>query len=219
MKSSSLFKTPIQTCAMAGLVLAGSVYAAESQQSNSSNPWYVGMDAGVCLQQDVKLVGSSTFGSAGDKVQFDVGPRVNVLGGYNLNQSFAVEFETGFSYNKVSKVGGVVLTDRVYFYQVPALVNVVWNHKVVDKVTGFVGLGVGGVFSFGDAGDLGSDWDSQFAYQAKTGVKYALTDRLDLGFTYEFLGTTCHRWSSDSGTIKSDPTFSHSLLLGVTFKF
>lgn len=185
----------------------------------NSDPFYVGLDAGVCLQQDVKLIEGGGMGTAGDKVVFDPGVRVDVLCGYKLNHSIAAELESGFSYNQVSTVGGSPLSQKVHLYQVPILANAVYNLKVMDKVTGFVGLGAGGVVTFGDAGTWGNDTEVQFGCQAKTGVKYAIMENLDVSFTYKFLGTTCHKWSDDLGTIKSDPTFSHSLMLGLTLKF
>ena len=65
---------------------------------------------------------------------------------------------------------------------------------------------------------VGSDYE--FGYQATAGFKYAFARDWEAGICYKFLGTTEHKWDNGSGAIyEADPTFSHSILATLTFKF
>ena len=162
--------------------------------------------------------------------KFDPGVRVDLSVGYNLTENWAVELESGFSYNELSQFGD--FTDPGYhLYQVPVLLNGIYKYSFNDKWQGYGGVGLGGVASILDlsSGGWGSDnTDYQFGYQAELGVKYHISANWECDLGYKFLGTTDHEWTVNNGHPNSlnyrykdhlDATMSHTILLSLTYKF
>jgi opacity protein-like surface antigen len=172
--------------------------------------WYLGVDTGLALQQELTIEDTSQASWFHDplpqKASFGPGIRLDVSGGVHLSESWKTEVEVGFIYNPGSSLD---------YFQVPMIANVIYTLPLHGPISAYVGAGAGGV-----AGVLWSDLFSSegglaFGYQAIVGVKYALKEDLDLGLSYKFLGTTGH----DLGAARVDGTFSHSILAAVTFKF
>lgn len=165
--------------------------------------WYLGLDAGLALQQDITIKDTG-----GAKLEFDPGFRLDLGGGVHLSQSWKAELEVGLIYNSVR------FTDAEYF-QVPIMANVIYTLPLHGPISAYAGVGVGGVYSVVWHDIFGSEDGFGFGYQGILGVKYALNDNLDLGLTYKLLGTLDH----DLGGATAEGALSHSILAAFTFKF
>jgi opacity protein-like surface antigen len=98
-------------------------------------------------------------------------------------------------------------------------VNGIYKYSFNDKWQGYGGLGVGGVATMFDSGGNGSDTDFQFGYQAELGVKYLINANWECDLGYKFLGTLDHEWTFNGNKVQSDPSYAHSILLSLTYKF
>jgi opacity protein-like surface antigen len=224
MKTQSKMGRIILVVAAVGLVSAWSLRADDTVKSlaaDNTGKWYVGGDVGATFQQNLGGIKHNGVPESGD-IEFDPGVRVDLNVGYNLNQSFAVELEGGFSYNGVSKTGDTKRTDS-YLCQVPLLVNGIYKYSFNDKWQAYGGVGIGGVASTlnlkDSSGSSSSDTDYQFGYQAMLGVKYLINANWECDLGYKLLGTLDHDWTFQGAKIETDPTFSHSVLLSLTYKF
>ncbi len=233
------------SCCVLAALIAQPVQAADQG-------FYFKADAGLALVQDVDVksignaIGSVAFPFAGTlsdpvdvlgvtipagtytvnkpKVSFDPGLRVDLIGGYNVSETVALELEAGLLYNSLDKITISGTQDTVPFsksfklnanlWQVPVLVNGVYTFKLDSKFKPFLGAGVGGVWTCVE-GSGESESDFTFAYQAMAGVKYELSNTMDIGLTYKFLGSLDHEF----GGLKTDGIYSHSILAAFTFRF
>lgn len=120
-----------------------SVFSLSAQtQMNTTSKWYVGGDAGLCLQQNVGGLKANGVGYPGAK--FDPGVRADLSVGYNLAENWAVELESGFSYNELSHFG-MYTAPGYKLYQVPVLLNGIYKYSFNDKWQAYGGVGLGGV--------------------------------------------------------------------------
>jgi opacity protein-like surface antigen len=215
---------------------------------------FFSMDAGVSLLQDIEIKQTGDIalpfsGSAGTitrdvfgvsvpssitshtitidkpKLSLDPGFRVDMIGGYNITDSIAIEVEAGVLYNSFDKISLSGTVDGVPFavsqklsdmnlWQVPILLNGVYTFQLDSKFKPFLGAGAGGIFTIVE-GNNDSENDFTFAYQGMAGVKYQISESMDIGVTYKFLGTLDHKFAD----VKTDAIFSHSILAALTVKF
>ena len=188
--------------------------AITAQASN----WYVSGDVGGALQQDI--FDKSDVGN----LSFDPGVRADVILGYKLNDSLAVELESGIVWNSVDALRGVPLSaanQSADLYQIPILLNGTY-HFQSGKFIYYIGGGVGGAASIFDltsrsVGPNGSDVDFTFAYQAEAGIKYMINDRASIGIGYKFLGTLSHSWDIEYFNLKTDPTYTHAIFASINW--
>jgi opacity protein-like surface antigen len=197
------------------LVLAGSTSTLHAEDLGGKT--YLGFDAGLALQQNITLRNGD-----GDRTRatFEPGFRFDVTLGSHLSDSWSLEGEIGLIYNSFDKgiIGGDSVSSSSLF-EIPLMVNGLYKLPLHGPVTAFVGAGIGGVYSVFSGGPFGAfglpATDLSFGYQGTAGVKYAISDKWELGIAYKFLDTTEH----DLGWIKADGTMTHSFLATLTFKF
>ena len=212
------------TCSVLAALVAQPVQAAEQYA-------YFSMDAGVALVPDIEVkefVGVKLPSSfALDKATFSMSPgfRFDLVGGRNLSETVALELEAGLLYNAFDRISvsgaaaGVPFSvsenlNDMNLWQFPVLVNVVYTFKLDSRFKPFLGAGAGGVFTV-IQGHGSSEGDFTFAFQGMAGVKYELSDRVDIGVTYKFLGSLDHNFKGDA---KTEGIYSHSLLAALTFR-
>jgi len=180
--------------------------------------YYLNIDAGVSLVQNLNIKGGNT-------IELNPGARFGGAFGWQFSQPLAAEFETGLTLNSVDKIGGVAVSSyggRADIYQIPMLVNLVYTLPVQGKIKPYIGVGGGGIATVADMQTpLGGidDTDFTFGYQGFVGVKWALSERADVGLGYKFLASLDHSWSSRGVTLKTDAAFTHSLMLSFCWKF
>lgn len=209
------------------LILANVLFAGDT------GSWYVGVDAGINIQQNV----FTTFDDSpfSGETRFAPGEQVNLKVGYNLNTWSAIELGAGFAHNGISSIGSDSVSD-VDFYQVPILADIVLNRTIFHNWSVYVGGGVGGVVSLWDCGlsvrynppnpfifypgHASTKADFLFGYQALAGVKYNVSKRWDFTVGYKFLATPeGHDWTINGMDVKTDPTMSHSIFAALVYKF
>lgn len=224
------------------VVLVTSVVAVAAQdRAQTSRHWtknlYANIDlGGVYQQEDTTLFQSSPFPTSGTAT-FNLGVRGNAALGYNLNKSWALEFDTGVLWNSMDKVNGYSL-DQPYplntsfeTYTVPFLANVVFKLPLKGSLVPYVGAGVGGaanILYYSQATASMNDYDIVFAYQAEAGLKYMISKRACIGVAYQFLGTTDPSWQGTFSVagqpamdyhFKEKGFYTHSLVVSFTWNF
>ncbi len=183
--------------------------ASTAPAQNLAGRWYLGLDAGLALQQDITLDNGKA------RLSFDPGLRLDLSGGVHLSQSWRAEIELGLTYNPSRSVSGESpRSGAPDYFQVPIMANVLYSLPLRGPISVYVGAGVGGVSTMLSKDFLGSEEGFAFGYQGIVGVKYAVNDTVDLGLTYKLMGTLEH----DLGSAKADGTLSHSILAALTFK-
>ncbi|HWC59990.1 MAG TPA: outer membrane beta-barrel protein [Verrucomicrobiae bacterium] len=159
--------------------------------------------------------------------QVDTGVRGDLALGYNLSKSFALEVEAGGIWSPDSD-------PRDSFYQIPAMLNAIYQIHISDSWKAYVGAGAGGVVSmvhteYRDAAfhspiiREASDWSP--GYQAEAGIKYAFSRHIDIDLGYKFLGVVEYDYtfgnipSPDFAIVKVNNLYTHSAQLSLTWKF
>jgi len=151
------------------------------------NRLYLSGDAGAAFTQSVYDKSDATT------LTFNPGYRADLALGYNINDSWAVELESGVIGNSVDEFRGGPLSrfhQSVDLYQVPLLAKVIYNINTKSAFVPYLGAGAGGVasiFDFNDVGVKKSDTDFTFAYQAEAGLKYLLSKNISIGIGYKFI--------------------------------
>jgi opacity protein-like surface antigen len=170
--------------------------------SGQGDRFYFKGDIGGQWTSDVSL--KEFFGTpvSGYKVAFDPGVRAGLALGLRITDWLATEFETGVYDNKIDSITGASSLDAT-FDNVPLLFNVRLQVPRMDRVTPYIGGGVGASISILDIDHMdlnnihvhGNDADVVFAYQGFAGVRFRLMDRVGLSVEYHYLGTDSARWS------------------------
>jgi opacity protein-like surface antigen len=195
-------------------------------QEQDARKFYFGVDAGPAFatQTELKKVGDPVSDA---KLDFDIGGRITVRGGYSFNSWVGVEFETGAIYNNLANLDGSLT-------QFPLLANVVLRYDRPDcRWIPYAGAGAGVDFSAltldnvdapnGDIVD-GTGFATTGCYQAFAGVRYRLSDRTSLGLGYKFYSTIGDT-SWDMGDFFSSDTVEvgairvHSVMLTFNLEF
>jgi opacity protein-like surface antigen len=192
--------------------------------SNWRDNLYLNADVGGVFQQEASLIQNGSSASA----TFNPGIRADIGLGYDLNDSWAVELETGFMWNSMDKINGVPLSSysqSVDIYSVPLLANVIYKVPTETSWTPYFGVGVGGVvgiFDLKSSGTDHTDTDFTFAYQAEAGLDYALTENASIGVAYKFLGTLNQHWllsGSPDNHVTLDGVYIHAVAVRFTWSF
>ena len=186
------------------LIVAAGVATPALRLSAADAGPYLTLDGGVNILQDVTV---KQPGHANQKAEMDTGFRVGAIGGYNLNEWAAVELESGFMYN------GVKHSDT-WLGAVPILGNVVFRYENSSGFVPYIGVGAGGAYTMVQGG--GNDQsDFVFAYQAKVGVAYKISDNMAVDLGYKFFGTAEQKYDN----LKLTDIYAHYVGLSITLKF
>lgn len=196
------------TFVVAVLVVSATTGPAQDWTRSSRN-WtqhlYTEIDLGGVYQQQNTTLYQSTANPL--TATFNLGIRGNVVLGYDISKSFAVEFDTGVLWNSMDKAGGTSLDSSgksFDTYTVPFMASVIYKVPVKGSWYPYVGVGVGGAASIAaiNLGTVGgfvsptyTDYKFVFAYQAEAGVEYKFTKNFSADVAYQFLGTTDPTWT------------------------
>jgi opacity protein-like surface antigen len=206
-------KHPVPPKVMAMAAGCG-ILAANQLQAADSN-WFLKAEAGPSFVNNISTTTTSLFGGppVTTRSAFKTGVRLDLDGGYQFNESWAIDMELGYIYNQVD-FSNSSATASPDLYQVPFLVNAVFTLPVNWRVKPYAGAGVGLVLT-----GLNDFRDVTGAGQLLAGVKYDLNGRVDLGLGYKFLVTTTHDWSDILDTTQGGRTIDNSILATVTINF
>jgi opacity protein-like surface antigen len=219
---------------MVTIVGAGSLALASLAQADEPG-LYFKFDAGAALPQDVAITkvgqielpavsydGLETYNQP--KAKLRTGFRGDLAAGYAFNKMFSVELDAGVVYNPLDKLqySGTYLgvpysydeSPSVNLWQVPLLANVIFTIPLDSKFKRFIGAGAGGIWTVLDGEDTSNN-DFTFAFQGLAGINYAISDNVDIGVVYKFLGTLEH----NLGDLRTDPVYTHSIMAVLTCRF
>ena len=189
---------------------------ADSLASSRTNGIYVSGDAGISFMQNMTALGNV--------IQYHVGPRIDVGTGYNFTQNIAAELQTGLAYNSWSAVNGFSISprDSAAVWAVPVMANGIYKYPFNDHWQVYGGLGAGVLISTLNLSTpvaSSSSTDCTFGYQAMVGIKCAFDTHLECGVGYNFLGSLDHHWNDLGRGVTFSPTYMHSILVSLTYRF
>jgi opacity protein-like surface antigen len=193
-------------------------FATRALGQDSSSHLYLTGDLGAAFQEELRVQGA-------DRIDFHNGVRGDVALGYQANTWLAAELATGLIWNSGDKIGGVAFSSfgaSFDLYQIPLMGNLVLSTPAWHGFRPYIGVGAGGVVSMLDfqrpLGDI-RDTDFTRSYQAFGGLKYQISQRVELDVGYKFLQTDDHRWEENGVTLQTGGTTTHSVTASFTWKF
>lgn len=192
------------------LVGTGTVWA----QDADSGGFYTKFELGAALQDTADV--TEILGFAANPpldLEMDPGIRVGLAGGYQFNESLALELESGLTYNSIDTIAGTS-PGSYDIYQIPVLLSLIYRIPVGKNFSAYVGGGGGGVMALLDGDD--SDDDITYAWQVQAGAEWAIGEHLNLGLGYKLLGTGEVEWDN-LATI--DSLLTHSVLASIRLEF
>lgn len=166
--------------------------------------------------QDIPAVPGG-FGNSGIEVSADPGVAFSFAVGAKVTEQIGIEIQSGYVYNNLGPIDGGVFTSALgstpaqngdgWIQQVPVLFNVLFDAPIIKKESGLgeltlqVGGGIGLVYVDGylngvtaaaipgaSATVSGNDWT--FGFQGTLALRWGITENIDLGVRYRFMGTT-----------------------------
>lgn len=215
--------------ALASTALASPALARDDQ-------WYVGVDGGVMIVEDLDLdIGAlDNAASVDTKKGFDFGGVVGYdFGGFRLESevSYRQADVTGFNSQTPQIPGGSgVALQRGGSYDVAGdasalsfMVNGLLDFGDDDGIQGFVGGGVGvarvDVQTVFAAPAFLDDSDTGFAWQALAGVRAPLSDNWDVGLKYRFFNADKVNLVDRLGRAVDTRFRSHSIMGSLIYNF
>ena len=218
-------------------VAAVSVGAA-SQSEARHNGWYVGIEAGANWIDDTDVLRSFVVTEppveeefsevalvvppfAQTQLEFDTGWAALATVGYAFDNNWRIEGELGFRTNDFD-VNNFFRGKRLAptsgdLTEYTAMINVIYDVPLAEKVHLNLGLGAGVDYADLDVNGVGSDSDTNFAYQAIAGVTYEISKRLDLTLTYRYLHVESPDFSNAGGSVRVDDLEKHTVTLGLRY--
>ncbi len=213
---------------------------AASQGQARHNGWYIGLEAGANWIDDTDVLNSYTYmppidaefsavalvapSFAQTQVEFDTGWAGFATVGYAFDNNWRIEGEIGYRQNDFTvdtffggKAARIIPDASGDLTEYTAMVNVIYDVPLTDKLNLNLGLGAGVDYADLDVNGVGSDSDTNFAYQAIAGVTYEVSKRLDLTLTYRYLHVDSPEFSNVSGTVRVDDLEKHSVTIGLRY--
>ncbi|WP_213982474.1 OmpA family protein [Sphingomonas sp. dw_22] len=204
------------------------------------NSWYVGVEGGAMLVEDIKF----DIGLAEDAAKADhkAGWDVDGVVGYDLGV-FRLEAEVGYRKANVSGYNSTVGTPYVtgaggnaiaaagnYGYAggtstaLSFMVNGLWDFGDDDGVQGFIGPGLGVArvkerIGLNTNGNFLDDSDTVVAWQAIAGIRAPLSDKIDVSLKYRFFNAPGVELRDTLGRDVHERFRSHSIMGGLVFNF
>jgi len=180
-----------------------------------------GLYAGVAVGF-AKAVDTTASGASGGKVKFDNGPVGAVFVGHDYGSNVRAEVELARRAADLKSVAGTTASGEALATSL--MINVIYDVDVDLPVTPYVGIGLGlaqikmdGASPFG--GSSINDSDTVGAFQAIAGVRYALTDQVDVFGDYRYFKTADAGLVTRGGVATSMDFSTHSGLLGLRYSF
>ena len=228
------------------IVLALASTALATPALARDNSWYVGVEGGPMIVEDIKFdirsATGTTSGRRAGSVDHDYGWDVDGVIGYDFG-GFRVETEAGYRQATVdgyrsslgtpvfTSAGGLTTTGAGNFNgaggktsALSFMLNGLLDFGDDDGIQGFVGGGVGVArvkarYGLNTFGNFVNDSDTVFAYQGLAGVRAPITDRIDATLKYRFFTAPNVKLIDVSNRGLEGRFRSHSLMGGFTYNF
>lgn len=207
------------------------------------NPWYVSLFGGASVMEDVDASASGTFGGTDYAFDGELSSDWGFLIGGAVGRSFGSmrgEVELSYSENDFDKAKGRYTegadTDRISdpvggdTGTAMVLANLWYDFNRGAAFRPYVGGGAG--LGFTDVSvkvddlKLVDDDDLGFGFQLGAGMRYALTESVDLDVSYRFRGvlgvkaTGDYSAGADSASARvKDDIYSHNVVAGISYHF
>lgn len=209
MRNTKAFMTGL-ACAVLALLTSSALGAVQTGKEDSN---YFKIEGGVAQPMDLEF---QNTGLLETELSLKPGVRVNLVGGYKIDQNLAFELEAGAVYNEADtlKIGPFETDADMDLWQVPVMANLTYRLFPQSVIQPYIGAGAGGVFTIVDTDDM-TDYDFTFGYQGIAGIDFQLGDGFKLGLAYKFLGTLEHEFDG----IETDAIYTHAVLGVLTFRF
>jgi opacity protein-like surface antigen len=184
--------------------------------------WYVSGSGMYVMVEDSDLTDSTLPGAKGT-LSSDGGPGFTFAFGHAWANGFRAEIEGAYRRNDLDTMTitafgltatGAVGGDATVW---SGMANAYYDFKTGSAFTPYIGAGagVGNIdLDVTAGGASSSDSDTVFAYQFMGGVKYALTERVDLRVGYRYFALSDPQFGTTEGTYHS-----HNIEIGASFKF
>jgi len=222
------------------VILALATTALSTPALARDDAWYVGVEGGAMLVEDVDFDIGATPAAA--KIGYHPGWDADATIGYDFG-GFRAEAEVGYRQANIDVYSSTLTTPALAAGGLPRnvaagtfryaggtssalsfMVNGMLDFGDDESITGFIGGGVGVARVSVEAGlntrsNFLDDSDSVFAYQAIAGVRAPLTDSIDVTLKYRFFNAADVNLVDVSGRNFSGRFRSHSIMGGITFNF
>lgn len=150
-------------------------------------------------------------------VEFDVGFSAIGTFGYAFGNGFALELESGYAQSDVDQVkfGRLSGDFEAEYKQIPIMANAVYLAELTDRFGLYVGAGAGTIWSEFDSDDFEGEDSWNFAFQAKAGASFKITEAASFNVGYRLL------YGVDAFSIEGaeDDSISHVVEAGFTIRF
>jgi len=198
----------LTTASLAATALVGLLVAAPS--SASAQWWYVGgTGAKVFIEDETGISGNG----ATAKIVHNSEYAFSGHGGYAF--PFGLRLEGEITYVTadfdVTVRGRTIDVDGVE--HLLFMVNAYWDFPIGARWRPYVGVGVGGDHEWHDTGDARSS--TNFAYQFKAGVAFAVTPALDVTLGYRYVRTDERQFEAR----QIEEADMHFVEVGVRYRF
>jgi len=222
------------------VILALATTALSTPALARDDAWYVGVEGGAMLVEDVDFdIGTTPRAASADH---EAGWDADATIGYDFGP-FRAEAEVGYRKANINGYTSSLTTPAIngagatfaaapgtYNYAAGTssalsfMVNGMLDFGDDDTLSGFVGGGVGVArvdtnIGLNTRGDFLDDSDSVFAWQAIAGIRAPLTDSIDVTLKYRFFNADNVRLVDITGRNYDGRFRSHSILGGITFNF
>ncbi|WP_309621285.1 outer membrane beta-barrel protein [Novosphingobium sp.] len=205
-----------------GMALASTVLATPALARDDS--WYIEGDFGGTLVEDMQNLVSTGNGTLSTKTGYDVGGIVGYdFGGFRLEAeaSYRRAGAESFSPSPSTNLSGANLDGSAS--ALSFMVNGLLDFGPDDGLQGFVGggAGIGRVKVRVNTPSLlyVDDSDSGFAWQALAGIRYPISDNVDLGLKYRLYNQDNVDLVTPRQGAVSSRFRSHSLMLTLGYNF
>jgi len=189
------------------VVLLSTVTLVSAQQSV-----YLATDLGLNVASDVDTsVPATGGGSFSGTTEFDPGFRLGAAIGSRFGPWLAIELESGFLYNPISR-------SQSWIGNLPLLGNIVLRYENESGWIPYIGGGAGGsllLVTIEEDGVEEDDSDLAIAWQGFAGIRYKVSERFAIGIGYKYLQTTETKFTIRNSEVDLEETQNHSF--GVTF--
>jgi outer membrane protein OmpA-like peptidoglycan-associated protein len=104
------------------------------------------------------------------------------------------------------------------------MANAIWDLRTDTRWVPYIGMGVGGAnLSLNGVGvggvPISNSSDFVFAYQPMVGVRYMVSDRIQVGLEYRYFATVDPTFKDSSGQPYKDKYETHNVLLSLLYHF